>query len=339
MKIITIEEHYQSANVSKKMDEINATANPEQKQTNKAGLEMAKNFLSSTDDIEDVGERRIKFMDEAGIDMQVIAYGNGNPQTLTDAKAAIALCQEANDELASMIRKNPTRFAGFASLPVADPMAAATELERAVKVHGFKGAMLAGTFEGKFFDDPQFLPIFAKAEELNVPIYMHPSIIAKEISDYYFNSTEWSPMLTATFASAGYGWHMDVGIHVIRLILSGMFDKLPNLKIISGHWGEFVPYFLERMDETMLRSMTGLKRNISDYYRNHVYITPSGLFSVPQLQFVIAEMGADHVIYSGDYPYLIDTKSREFLETAPISDEDREKIAHLNVEKLLGLGE
>lgn len=335
MKIITIEEHFRSVKVSEKMEQLASRGSDANE--NKAGLEIAKNYLTSYEDIDDVGERRIKFMNESGIDMQVISYGNGNPQTLKDAVLAIELCQLANNDLADSIAKNPTRFAGFASLPVADPVAAATELDRAVNQLGFKGAMLAGTFYGQFFDDPVFFPIFAKAAELNVPIYMHPAIIDKKISDYYFKSDQWSEQVTGTFASAGYGWHMDIGIHVVRMILSGIFDKLPNLKLISGHWGEFVPYFLERMDEVMTPSATHLKRKVSEYYKKNVYITPSGIFSIPQLQFAIAEMGADHIIYSGDYPYLIKRDTADFLKNAPISEEDKAKIGHLNVEKLLNL--
>jgi len=335
MKIITIEEHYSSAIVSEKMGQM--SAHQTDQNASKAIFEVVKRFLPNNEDIQDVGERRIKFMDESGIAMQVISYGNGNPQTIADAASAIELCQQANNELSALIKQNPTRFAGFAALPVADPIAAAAELDRAVNELGLKGSMIAGTFQGQFFDDPRFLPIFAKAAELKVPIYMHPAIIAQNISDYYFKNDKWSTPVNAIFASAGFGWHMDSGIHVIRMILSGIFDKFPDLNLISGHWGEFAAFYLERMDDTMNPTTTGLERKISEYYKNNVYITPSGIFSVPQLQFAITEMGADHIIYSGDYPYLIDKTTGSFLENAPISKEDKEKIGHLNVEKLLGL--
>ncbi|MEP6928755.1 MAG: amidohydrolase family protein [Flavobacterium sp.] len=348
MKIITIEEHFNSRNVREKMKQYQSNVLDAGKA--KDMHEMIRHFLptddnierilkniSSDDDIEDVGERRIKFMDESGIDMQVISYAGGSPQEIADPVAAVALCKEANDELAGYISQNPTRFAGFAALPLADPISAANELERAVKNLNFKGALLAGTFQGKFFDDAEFFPIFEKAAELNVPIYMHPGIIDKGVADHYFRNENWSKLVNGVFPSAGFGWHMDSGIHILRLILSGVFDKLPNLKLISGHWGEFVPSFLERLDETLYPEITNLKRKISEYYKEHVYITPSGIFSETQLQFAIAQMGADHIIYSGDYPYLINKNTGNFLKNASISEEDKEKIGHLNVEKLLNL--
>jgi len=335
MKIITIEEHFSSAKISEKMKQFQPKNNDAEK--DKDMQLLIKHYLPTNDDIEDVGARRIKFMDETGIDMQVISYGSGSPQGISNPEIAAELCAEANDELAALIKQNPTRFAGFAVLPAADSVAAALELERAVTKLGFKGALLAGTFQGKFFDAPEFFPIFEKAAQLNVPVYLHPGIIDKAAANHYFTNEKWSGLVNGIFPASGFGWHMDSGIHVIRMILSGVFDKLPNLKLISGHWGEFVPFFLERLDQALYKELTCLKRNISEYYKENVYITPSGIFSETQLQFAIAQIGADHIIYSGDYPYLIDKNAGAFLKNASISEEDKEKIGHLNVEKLLNL--
>jgi predicted TIM-barrel fold metal-dependent hydrolase len=290
----------------------------------------------SSEDMEDVGERRIKFMDESGIDMQVLSYGAGSPQNITDKTLAAELCREANDELARLIKKYPTRFAGFATLPVADPTAAGEELNRTVKELGFKGAMLSGTFNGRFFDEPEFVPVFSKAQELNIPVYMHPGFISRNIATHYYQSNSWSTVAGAMFSSAGYGWHLDSGIAIVRLIASDIFDKLPGLKLISGHWGELVPFFLNRLDNQLSKTLK-LKRKISDYYKSNIYITPSGLFSEAQLKYVIDELGDDKIIYSGDYPYLIYNSTRQFLESAPISHEAKEKIGYKNAEKLLGL--
>ncbi|MBE8725039.1 amidohydrolase family protein [Flavobacterium hungaricum] len=335
MKIITIEEHFSSPKISEKMKQFQPkNADAEKDKDVKA---LIKHYLPTNEDIEDVGARRLKFMDESGIDMQVISYGSGSPQGIADPKMAIELCAEANEELACLIKQNPTRFAGFTTLPVVYPVAAAAELERAVKDLGFKGALLAGTFQGKFFDDPMFFPIFEKAAHLNVPIYLHPGIIDKKVADYYFKNENWPNLVNGIFPTSGFGWHMDSGIHVLRMILSGIFDKLPNLKLISGHWGEFVPFFLERMDEELGAVASHLKCKISQYYKENVYITPSGIFSETQLQFAIAQVGADHIIYSGDYPYLMKKETGDFLKNASISEEDKAKIGHLNVEKLLNL--
>lgn len=335
-KIITIEEHFVLKKISQRVAEFNSKQNGGILSNDPVQKELMAFVLPAFDDIEDVGDRRIKFMDESGIDIQVLSYGAGSPQNITDHTLAIELCQEANNELANLIKIHPTRFAGFAILPVADPNAAADELNRAVKELGFKGAMLSGTFNGRFFDEPEFLPIFSKAQELNVPLYMHPAIISKSIIEHYYKSDNWSSVASAMFASAGYGWHLDSGIAIVRLIASSIFDKLPNLQLISGHWGELVPFYLNRLDDQLSKTLT-LSRKISDYYKSNIYITPSGLFSEAQLQFAISEVGADRIIYSGDYPFLIDKNTKGFLETASISKEDKEKIAYRNAEKLLKL--
>lgn len=334
-KIITIEEHFILKDVSQKVAAFNIKENGGVVPNDVVQKELMK-IGPNNDDIEDVGERRIKFMNESGIDMQVLSYGAGSPQNITDKTLAIELCQEANNELANLIKRHPARFAGFALLPVADPIAAAEELNRAVKDLGLKGAMLSGTFNGRFFDEPEFLPIFSKAQELNVPVYMHPGFISKNIAAHYYQTNNWPAVAGAMFAAAGYGWHLDSGIAIVRLIASGIFDKLPDLKLISGHWGELVPFFLNRLDDQLSKTLK-LDRKISGYYKSNVDITPSGLFSNAQLKYVIEELGADKIIYSGDYPYLIDKNTRLFLETAPISQEAKEKIGYKNAEKLLDL--
>lgn len=335
-KIITIEEHFVIRNISQMVAAFNSKQNGGMAPNDTVQKELMAIVLPTNDDIEDVGQRRIKFMDESGIDMQILSYGAGSPQNITDINLATELCEEANNELARLIKNHPSRFAGFAILPVADPTAASKELNRAVKELDLKGAMLSGTFNDRFFDEPEFLAIFSKAQDLNVPLYMHPAIIPKSIAAHYYQSNNWSAVSGAMFASAGYGWHLDSGIAIVRLIASGIFDKLPGLKLISGHWGELVPFFLNRLDDQFGKTLK-LNRKISDYYKSNIYITPSGLFSEAQLKYVIDELGADKIIYSADYPFLIDKNTRKFLETASISIEDKEKIGYKNAEKLLSL--
>jgi predicted TIM-barrel fold metal-dependent hydrolase len=335
-KIITIEEHFVLNNISQKVAAFNRKQSGGTVPNDTVQKELMAIVLPTNDDIEDVGQRRIQFMDESGIDVQVLSYGGGSPQNITDLTLAIELCREANDELARLIKLNPSRFAGFAILPVADPKAAAEELNRAVNVLGLKGAMLSGTFNGRFFDETEFLPIFLEAGKLKVPLYMHPAIIAKNIAEHYYKSQNWSAVAGAMFASAGYGWHLDSGISIVRLIASGIFDKLPDLKLISGHWGELVPFFLNRLDDQLGKTLK-LDRKISDYYKSSIYITPSGLFSETQLKYAIDELGAENIIYSGDYPFLKDKNTRKFLEAASISEEDKQKIGYKNAERLLSL--
>ncbi|WP_394678677.1 amidohydrolase family protein [uncultured Sphingobacterium sp.] len=333
-RIITIEEHFTIKEISAKVAEFNRLAGKINPQRAAIQKELMAIVLPTNDDIEDVGERRIKFMDEAGIDMQVLSYGANSPQNITDKELAIRLCRQANDMLAVVIEKHPKRFSGFALLPVADPIAASVELERTVSELGLKGAMLSGTFEGIFFDDSMFLPIFQKAQSLGVPIYMHPAVIDPKVAGYYFQSQDWSAVAGAMFATAGYGWHVDSGIGIVRMIAAGILDKLPDLQLISGHWGEFVPFYLNRLDDQLGKTLK-LERKISDYYRNNVFVTPAGLFSENQLKYAIAELGSDRIIYSGDYPFLIDNNTRGFLEHASISKEDKRKIGYANAEHLL----
>lgn len=337
-KVITIEEHFTLPDISRKVMAYLTKQNGGVSPVSDTQKELMKIVLPTNDDIEDVGERRIRFMDEAGVDMQVLSYGAGSPQNITDKSLAIALCREANDRLAQLIARHPTRFAGFALLPVADPQAAADELERAVKTLGMKGAMLSGTFNGRFFDAQEFRPIFARAEALGVPIYLHPAIIRPDVAKYYYQSDRWSPVAGAMFATAGYGWHVDSGVGILRLIMSGIFEELPHLQIISGHWGELVPFYLNRLDDQQSKTLN-LPRKISDYFKRNIYITPSGFFSDAQLKYAIETVGADRILYAADYPFLIDKATRSFLEKAPISNEDKEKIGYENVECLLRLNE
>ncbi|MDW8848645.1 amidohydrolase family protein [Flavobacterium sp. MMLR14_040] len=335
-KIITTEEHFVLQEISRKV----LTFNSSKSTSNLSSIQVQKELMSivmpNTDAIEDVAELRIKFMDDSGIDMQILSYGAGSPQNITDKILALDLCKQANNELARLIKIHPTRFSGLAVLPMADSIAASEELERSVNLLGLKGAMLSGTYNGRFLDHPEFLPVFYKAQDLNIPLYMHPAPISENIASSYYQSDQWPAIAGAMFAGAGYGWHLDSGIGIIRLIISGIFDKLPALKLISGHWGEMVPFYLNRLDDQLGKTLK-LNRNISEYYKRNIYITPSGLFSEAQLQFAISQVGSDQILYSGDYPFLIDKNTRSFLENASISNEDKEKIGYKNAESLFHL--
>jgi len=208
-----------------------------------------------------------------------------------------------------------------------------TELE-----HEAMKKELSGTLNGQFLDNPKFLPIFAEAERLDVPLYLHPGYPTNEEKDFFFKSESYNKMLENLLSTFGWGWHMDQGLQMVRLIFSGIFDKFPNLKLISGHWGEFVPNFIERLDWLSGIPGIGLKRQFSEYYRDNVYVTPSGMFTKPQFDLALAEMGADHILYSEDYPYLMrEGQVKSFFDQMLISPEDKEKIAYKNVEKLFKL--
>lgn len=320
-KIITIEEHFDTPQAAQLFNEnVGVGQNP------KPTYEKLIDF-----------ENRLRYMDANGIDMQILSNAGNSPQVLP-GNLAISACKDINDTLSEIVKLHPTRFAGLATLPVDNPEASVEELKRSITDLGLKGALISGTVNGQFLDDPKFLPIFAEAEKLDVPLYLHPGYPTNEQRDLLYTSEAYpkiSSMLISTFA---WGWHMDQGLQMVRLIFSGIFDKFPELKIISGHWGEFVPNFIERLDSISQIPGVGLKKPFSAYYRKNVYISPSGMFTKPQFDLAIAEIGVDHILYSEDYPYLIkEGEVRSFLDQMSISPEDKEKIAYKNAEKLFKL--
>ncbi len=333
MKIITIEEHFiNSAMTDATRDEIEKIAPGHSKA-------FVADFGSRTTmrigQLFDIGAGRIADMDANSIDMQILSY-NAPAAELLPSPLAVDLARQANDQLAAAVKAYPGRFLGFATLPMSDPKAAAEELRRCVQVLGFKGAMINGTAHGRFMDHPDFEVFFATAAALDVPLYFHPSIVNRQLRDAYYDNAD--PAFAARFASAGIGWHFEVGVHVMRLIFAGVFDRHPNLQVIMGHWGELIPFYMDRINTFFPATASPLKHDFKYYMQNNVYITPSGMFNQAQLQNALQTMGADRIIYSVDYPYYPNKGAREFLENAPISRADKEKIAHENAEKLFKLG-
>ncbi len=291
---------------------------------------MAIDFHTTLKLAADTCAGRIAEMDKHGIDVQILSCSN--PPQDTPADQEIELTRNTNDKLAEAVRANPSRFGGFASLPWQHPEAAAEELERAVKELGFAGAMLLGRPGDMFFDDPRFEPIFAKLNELRVPIYLHPGYPLPQVQQPYYGGLD--RQVTARLSLFAWGWHNEAGVQLIRVLLSKKFDQFPNLQVISGHWGEMVPFYLQRLDDTIPQEVTGLSRSITETFKQHVYVTPSGMMNLPHFEFIQKVVGVDRILYSVDYPYLTLAGARRFLETLPVSQEDKEKIAYRNAEGL-----
>ena len=334
MKLITLEEHY----TDRRIMDANGAFQSRQPPMPPERAEAMKFLMSRAFPGEELLDfsKRLQFMDEHKISMQVLSY-TSPVSDFVPAGEAVRICRQANDITKRHMDEHPDRFAGFATLPMADPEAAAKELERCVKELGFCGTLLAGRYKGRFYNEAEFFPIFAKAAELDVPVYFHPAFIPMEVQESCYMSDAYSFVVGSELASAGYGWHAEVGIQIVRLILSGIFDKLPNLKFISGHWGETIPAFLERMDAILDREITGLKKSVSEYYKKHIYLTPSGILSNGQLEYLVKLMGANHILYATDYPYVKPENACEFLVNANLSQEQKELIAHGNAERLLRL--
>jgi predicted TIM-barrel fold metal-dependent hydrolase len=312
MRVITLEEHYLTA-------EVNEIAR-------RRGLTPPALF--------DTGEGRLTAMDAAGIDVQVLSMAAPAVQEL-DPAISVPAAAKANDELAGIVEAHPDRFAGFATLPTPDPQASAAELERAVRDLGMKGAMIHGHTRGHFLDEPAYWPVLEAAEGLGVPLYLHPTYPPPGVFQAYYYGLD-QPVANA-LAAAGWGWHAETALHSLRLILAGIFDRFPGLQVIIGHMGENLPFYLERADRKLGAASPNLRRSVADYFLTHFWITTSGFVSVPPLQCALAVVGADRILFSVDYPFDDMKQSREFLDTAPLAPHDREKIAHGNAERLLRL--
>jgi predicted TIM-barrel fold metal-dependent hydrolase len=272
-------------------------------------------------------------MDEHGIDMQIVSYTS--PAQLVPEEHAVTLTQAANNRLAQAISAHPSRLSGFAALPWQAPNAAVDELHRAVTELGLKGVLIAGRPGEAFLDDPKYAPVLQKLTALRVPIYLHPFYPLPQVQQPYYGGL--APEVSAQFSLTGWGWHHEAGIHVLRLILSGVFERFPNLQVISGHWGEMVPFYLQRLADALPPTVTGLSATITETYRQHVWVTPSGMFHRPHFEFIREVIGLDRLIWSVDYPYATLDGTRKFLESLPITDEEAHQIAHRNAEKLFDL--
>lgn len=324
MKIVAIEEHFGTPEIREAWSRLGAP-HRDDSQGLFAGGEVEER-------LEDLSDARIRHMDECGVDMQVLSLTTPGVQNL-EAADALPLARRANDLVAAAVRRRPDRFAGFATLPTPSPAEAARELERAVSDLGLQGAMLCGRTRERNADHPDFLPIYKAAAALRVPLYMHPQIPRHGVRDVYYSGL--GEELNLQFATGGIGWHYEAGIQVLRLILSGVFDRFPDLQVIAGHWGEVVLFYLERID-LLSKAASHLERPVAEYFHRNVHVTPSGVFSQRYLSWAVDVLGADRVLFSTDYPYQFagGGGARRFLEDAVLSKDDKAKIAHGNWERL-----
>jgi 2,3-dihydroxybenzoate decarboxylase len=314
--VIALEEHYADPAVM-------ARAGGPGPQGRLAGLQHKLN---------DLGDLRLQEMDAAGIDFQVISHAPSPMQQL-DASESRALATEANDRLHDAVDRNPDRFAAFAGLPTRDPRAAADELERTVTRLGFKGAMIHGRSHEEFHDLQKFWPIYERAQYLDVPIYIHPGPPHPAVQQaYYADYLADFPGL----ASAAWGFTIDTANQVVRMILSGLFEAYPGLRIIIGHMGEGIPFLVDRIDESLNRP-GGKPIAFKQIFTEHFWITTSGHFSTPALMCALLELGIDRILFSVDWPYVDNLPGMQWMETLPVSTADKEKMFNANARALLKL--
>ncbi|TIA66622.1 hypothetical protein D6C76_09170 [Aureobasidium pullulans] len=316
--MITLEEHYLSQNVRKHLADT-GREDPY--------AQFPKPLI---DKLTSLGSDRLEALDNGNVSLQVLSHSplNASPDE----------CRTTNDNLASAI-KDQTRYAAFALLPMASPSAAASELERCVKQHKFVGALINNHCNGIFYDGKSFRPVFAKAEELDVPIYIHPTFAADEWMPHYRGN--FGEKAAIMMSIAGWGWHSETGLHVLRLWASGLFDEYPKLKIIIGHMGEMLPYQLDRIISTSASWAPDNKRGLEQVWKENFWITTSGMFSLAPLSCLLRMCERDRILYSVDYPFSGNEKGLQFIQeveaSGMVSKEELEMICFKNAEKLLGV--
>lgn len=315
MRVVALEEHYWDAELIERTKERALSRDGEMRRQ-----------------LQDFDTVRIEHMDRAGVDYQVLSHAAPSGQFVFGADAP-DLLRRVNDRLAAGVARKPDRLGAFAALPTADPQAAAKELERCVTQLGMKGAMLHGPTGEKFIDGQEFWPIFATAEQLDVPIYLHPATPLRSVVDAYYKDYM---KAFPTVISAGWGFTVETATTAIRLILSGMFGKYPKSKIILGHFGESIPFLLWRIDQALSRpGQEGVK--FREIFCKNFWLTSSGNFSTPGLQCCAQEMGMDKLMFSIDWPYVANEDGMNWIGTLQMNENDLRKFLGGNAASLLRL--
>jgi len=326
MRTITLEEHVTLPELVKEVEKLTPSYR---------SLKQSPAIAKLAPKLEDITGERLASMDAQGITMQVLSVA-GKGADLVEGKQGIRIAQKYNDTIAEKISNHPDRFTAFAHLPMKAPQAAADELERTVNAYQFRGALISGLTNNEFLDDAKYAPIFEKAQLLDVPIYLHPGLPPDAVADAYYSGL---PKDAGQLLSiAGWGWHSETALHVLRLIVSGTFDKYPGLKLIIGHMGEMLPMMMARCDNMFRPGDAGNnQRSISQTLKDQVYITTSGIFTVPPLLAAIATFGIDKIMFSVDYPFSPNEAGKKFLDNLPLDVDGIAQIAHVNADKLLKL--
>jgi predicted TIM-barrel fold metal-dependent hydrolase len=327
MKIIAIEEHWNTSGIRDALGRLPDGSRDESVAHNDTGDNNAR--------LEDIGDGRIRAMDTAGIDVAVLSVVTPATQALS-APDAVALAREANDRAAEAVRSHPERLRAFATLPTPDPQAAAAELERCAGL-GHVGAMVFGRTGSRPLDDPAYDDLLATAARLRQPLFIHPQIPSNALRDAAYRGLG-EPELELALATFGWGWHMDAGLAALRLILSGAFDRHPDLQIILGHFGEMLLFAIDRAN-SLSHVAPHLQRRVADYVASNFWITNSGMMQSRLLRHTLDFTGADRIMYSTDYPFHQPDAAAAERFLATVEDPaDRAKIAWGNAASLFAVG-
>jgi len=283
----------------------------------------------------DIGEGRIADMDSTGIARQILSIASPGVQ-IFDPAAGTSLATSFNDALAEAVAKHPDRFSALGAIAAQNPAGAAKELERGVTRLGFKGVIINSHIQGEYLDNPKFHDILAAAEALDVPIYLHPATPPARMI---------GPLVESGLEGAFYGFAVETSTHLLRMIMNGVFDRFPKLQVVAGHAGEGLPYWLWRFDHfqhnyqesNRFPHMPKLKRKVSDYVKENIPITTSGMFWEPVLMFCRQVIGIDRLMYSMDYPFQFAAREVKTVDDLPIGDADKKKLYQTNAERIFKL--
>ncbi|KUJ21151.1 putative metal-dependent hydrolase [Mollisia scopiformis] len=318
LPLLTLEEHYVSTSLASAPDGISSHM--------PLPPHLSAKLLS-------LSTERITDMDTSCVALQVLSHA---PLDTTSV-----LCTQTNNELHASISQNPSRFAAFALLPMGEPEAAAKELERCVKELGFVGALVNNHMQGRYYDDAFFWPVFAKAEALDVPIYIHPAFAAEEMMPHFQGN--YDSGVAGALSAYGWGWHVDTALTFLRLYCAGLFDRFPRLKIVIGHMGELLPFQYERLLGVSERMFGRKERGLDVVWDENLWVTTSGMFSLSALECLLKSKrkSREKVLFSIDYPFSGNEKGRRFVEeieeSGLLGGEELRAFAYGNAEKLLKL--
>ncbi|KAF2234283.1 putative 2-amino-3-carboxymuconate-6-semialdehyde decarboxylase [Viridothelium virens] len=316
--LITLEEHYLSNDVRKLRE--GSSSNP-----------YNRFPPITTTQLLDLSDLRLKDMDAGSVSLQIVSHGPGNfpPE----------LCHAGNDHLSAAIQQHPTRLAGWAMLPMSQPTQAADELTRCVQQLGFRGALIDNHLDGRFYDDASYWPVFARAHDLDVPLYLHPTFAPAALQPHY--SGNFSDAAAFWMGHASWGWHSETALHLLRLWAAGVFDRFPRLKLVVGHMGEMLPFQLDRICGQARAWGTELRRDLRTVWEENVWVTTSGMFSLAPLACLLRVSPIEKIMYSVDYPFSTNEKGAAFVEemdkSGLLTTKQMEMICYKNAENLLGV--
>lgn len=284
----------------------------------------------------DLGEQRIRHMDETGIDKAILALTSPGVQPMLDMEEAKGIASRANDYLAERCEAHPDRFIGMTAVAPQDPEWSAAEIRRGAEELGFRGVQINSHTQGHYLDEPQFDPIFRALADTGQPLYIHPATLPDEMM---------GDMIGAGLDGAVFGFAVETSYHLLRLVTTGIFDRYPDLQIIAGHGCEALPYWLYRTDymhKAGIRSrryerLKPLQHDLFHYMRNNFLGTCSGLPFEPAIKLMIEVMGEDRVMYAMDYPYEYVADEVRMMDNLDIGDAQKKKFFQTNAERWFNL--